>query len=43
MPLSIEQVTTLLAERNLLQPRKSLNLGEREDAVFPVTRTAAEQ
>ncbi|MBL0021840.1 MAG: EAL domain-containing protein [Sphingomonadales bacterium] len=43
MPLSIEQVTTLLAERNLLQPRKSLNLGEREDAVFPVTRTAAGQ
>lgn len=43
MPLSIEQVTKLLAERNLLQPRKSMNLAERDDAVFPATRSAASQ
>lgn len=39
-PLSIDQVNALLAEKGLLQPRKSSNLLERDDGPLPARKSA---
>ncbi len=39
-PLSIDQANALLAERRLLQPKRSSNLAERDGAIIAARRTA---
>jgi diguanylate cyclase (GGDEF)-like protein len=39
-PLSIDQVNALLSEKGLLQPRKSSNLTDRDEAEFPARKSA---